>query len=116
MQGTKNKVFDYGFFQIFKKSLMENVIFRAVMFQVETLAQVFSCEFCEISKTTFFTEDLWRAASIHKNYELNLCFLSKNNPLSSFKTSFKFDKNSEFSKKKNYDTKCLRFSEYFNFN
>ena len=24
----------------------------------ETLAQVFSCEFCEISKTPFFTEDL----------------------------------------------------------
>ena len=25
----------------------------------ETLAQVFSCEFCEISKSTFFTEHLW---------------------------------------------------------
>ena len=25
----------------------------------ETLAQVFSCEFCEISKNTFFTEPLW---------------------------------------------------------
>ena len=25
----------------------------------ETLAQVFSCEFCEISKNTFFTEHLW---------------------------------------------------------
>ena len=25
----------------------------------ETLAQVFSCEFCEISKKTFFTEHLW---------------------------------------------------------
>ena len=24
-----------------------------------TLAQVFSCEFCEISKTPFFTEQLW---------------------------------------------------------
>ena len=24
----------------------------------ETLAQVFSCEFCEISKNTFFTEHL----------------------------------------------------------
>ena len=28
-----------------------------------TLAQVFSCEFCEISKNTFFTERLWMAAS-----------------------------------------------------
>ena len=29
----------------------------------ETLAQVFSCEFCEISKNTFFTELLWATAS-----------------------------------------------------
>ena len=25
--------------------------------------QVFSCEFCEISKNTFFTEHLWTSAS-----------------------------------------------------
>ena len=30
-----------------------------------TLAQAFSCEFCEISKNTFFTEHLWTAASAH---------------------------------------------------
>ena len=30
----------------------------------ETLAQVFSCEFCEISKNTFFTEHLWTTASV----------------------------------------------------
>ena len=29
----------------------------------ETLAQVFSREFCEISKNTFFTEHLWATAS-----------------------------------------------------
>ena len=29
----------------------------------ETLAQVVSCEFCEISKNTFFTEHLWTTAS-----------------------------------------------------
>ena len=29
----------------------------------ETLAQVFSCEFCETSKSTFFTEHLWTTAS-----------------------------------------------------
>ena len=28
----------------------------------ETLAQLFSCEFCEISKITFFTEHLWTTA------------------------------------------------------
>ena len=30
----------------------------------ETLAQVFSCEFCEIFKSTFFTEHLQATASI----------------------------------------------------
>ena len=29
----------------------------------ETLEQAFSCEFCEISKNTFFTEQLWTTAS-----------------------------------------------------
>ena len=28
----------------------------------ETLAQVFTCGFCEISKNSFFTEHLWAAA------------------------------------------------------
>ena len=28
-----------------------------------TLAQVLSCEFCEISKNTFFTEHFWMTAS-----------------------------------------------------
>ena len=30
----------------------------------ETLAQVFSCEFCKISKNTIFTEHLWMTASM----------------------------------------------------
>ena len=30
----------------------------------ETLAQVFSCEFCEVSKNTFSTEHLWATASL----------------------------------------------------
>ena len=30
---------------------------------IETLARVFSCEFCEIFKNTFFTEHLWATAS-----------------------------------------------------
>ena len=32
------------------------------LFLIKTLAQVFSCEFCEISKNTFFTEHLWTTA------------------------------------------------------
>ena len=31
----------------------------------ETLAQVFSCEFCEISKNNTFIEHLWMTVSIH---------------------------------------------------
>ena len=33
------------------------------------MAQVFSCEFCEISKNTFFTEHLWTTVSEWKNFE-----------------------------------------------
>ena len=29
----------------------------------ETLAKMFSCEFCEVVKNTFFTEHLWMTAS-----------------------------------------------------
>ena len=31
----------------------------------ETLVQVFSCEFYEISKNTFFAEHLWTSASVY---------------------------------------------------
>ena len=34
----------------------------------ETLAQVFSCEVCEISKNIFFKEHLWATASLQKTY------------------------------------------------
>ena len=38
----------------------------------ETLAQVFSCEFCEISKNNFFTEHLWTTAPEQINKILRL--------------------------------------------
>ena len=44
----------------------------------ETLAQVFSCEFCEISKNTFFTEHLWATASLHKKRSFPLRIFSVN--------------------------------------
>ena len=34
----------------------------------ETLAQVFSCEFCEISKNIFFAEHIWTTASNKVNH------------------------------------------------
>ena len=41
----------------------ENTCARVSLLK-ETLAQVFSCEFCEISTNTFFTEHLWATASV----------------------------------------------------
>ena len=48
----------------------------------ETLAQVFSYEFCEISKNTFFTEHLWTTASVQtglsqRKSNLRLTFFSQ---------------------------------------
>ena len=41
--------------------LCQSLFFNKV---AETLAQAFSCEFCEISKNTFLTEHLWANVSI----------------------------------------------------
>ena len=58
-------------------------------FKKEALAQVFSCECCEISKNTFFTEHVWKTTSIirqynfasvlvlNKKYEICICIFSK---------------------------------------
>ena len=46
------------------QSLYFNKVAGACNFiKIEALAQVFSCEFCEISKNTFFTEHIWATAS-----------------------------------------------------
>ena len=47
-----------------KKSVRRNFTkFTENFIKKETLAHVFSCEFCEISKNTFFTENLQTTAS-----------------------------------------------------
>ena len=53
-----------------KKSVLRNFLKfigkhlrQSLFFKKETLAQVFSCEFCEICENTFFTEYLWVNAS-----------------------------------------------------
>ena len=43
------------------KRLCQSLFFN----KKETLAQVFSCDFCEISKNTFFIEHLWTTASLY---------------------------------------------------
>ena len=46
----------------------------------ESMAQVFSCEFCEISTNTFFTEHLWAIASekLLSNVLLFSCWTDNN--------------------------------------
>ena len=39
----------------------------------ETLAQLFSCEFCEVFKNTVFQEHLWTTASIVRNDRALVC-------------------------------------------
>ena len=41
-----------------------SILMACNFIEIETLAQVFSCEFCEISKDTFFTEYVWATASM----------------------------------------------------
>ena len=47
----------------------------------ETLAQVFSREFCEISKSTFFTEHLQATASVNAIFDFCDYFKSLNDAL-----------------------------------
>ena len=54
------------------KHLFQSLVFNkvaglrsATLLKKETLAQVFSCEFCEIFKNTFFTEHIWTTASVY---------------------------------------------------
>ena len=49
------------------KHLCYSLFFNKV-FKKETLAQVFSCEFCEISKNSLFTEYLWATVLILWTY------------------------------------------------
>ena len=41
----------------------KNTCAESLFIKEETPAQVFSCEFCEISKNTFFTEHLHKTTS-----------------------------------------------------
>ena len=41
------------------KTISKGVSGACKFIKKEALAQVFSCEFCELFKNTFFTEHLW---------------------------------------------------------
>ena len=57
----------------------------------ETLTQVFSCEFCIISKNTFFTEHLWTTALHIKHYYKHYLINSKMWSLKDGKTQTYFE-------------------------
>ena len=52
LEVTDKIYFCFAIIKLFKHSIKK-----------EALTQMFSCEFCEISKNTFFTEHLWVTAS-----------------------------------------------------
>ena len=64
----KNSVLG-NFAKFIGKHLCQSLFFDKVTFLrpatllTETLAQMLSCEFCEVSKNTFFTEDLRKTTS-----------------------------------------------------
>ena len=62
--------------------LQENTCARASflikgwgLIKKETLTQVFTCEFCEISKNTFLTEHLRKTASILIWFQIRLLYV-----------------------------------------
>ena len=57
-------------FMLLVKSRYDSVACNFV--KKEILAEAFSCEFCQISKNTFFTEHLWTIASIYMGWHCNL--------------------------------------------
>ena len=63
-----------GVLRNFPKSTAKHLC-QSLFIKKETLAHVFSCEFCEISKNTFYKEHLWATASVQNVYyiKINLC-------------------------------------------
>ena len=51
-------------------------LFNIKLYLKETLAQVFSCEFCEIFKNTFFTEHHWTTAPA-QGFSFEFCEIFK---------------------------------------
>ena len=70
-----------GFLKNFHKIRRKTPVPEACKFiKKEALTQVFSCEICEISKNTYFTEHLWTNASeypLDTGRKLNVHKMSK---------------------------------------
>ena len=61
-----------NFAKLTGKHLCQSLLFKNVDIEKENLAQVFSCEFCEVFKNTFFTEHFEMTASASTNYSWKL--------------------------------------------
>ena len=64
------KPFYFNKYYLFQNKIyyLDNIYFCFAIIHTikeEALAQIFFCEFCEIVKYTFFTEDFWATASKH---------------------------------------------------
>ena len=77
-QSCMKKVFLRNFAKFTGKHLCQSLFFNKVaglrlqacnFIKKKTLEQVFSYEFCKISKNTFFTELFWTTASVCKSNE-----------------------------------------------
>ena len=71
-----------NFAKFTEKHLFQSLFFNKVAglepatFKKETLAQVFFCEFCEISKSTFFKEHLWTTVSVYDRCALSVALFN----------------------------------------
>ena len=69
------------------KHLYHSLFFNKVAGRKATLAQVFFCEFCEISINTFFTEHLWATASVQVVMKFGTLKIQLENTNSSWKNN-----------------------------
>ena len=97
------KVVLVNFAKFTGKHLCQNLFFNKVavlrpagLLEKETLAQVFSCEFCEINKNNFFTEH-FHATDFTTNVTF-LYFLKTSENCKSFKGLKKFNIGSKWGK------------------
>ena len=66
-----NRLYSRIYLHLIQPLYIYNLAWPATLLKKESLAQVFSCEFCEISKNTFLTEHLWwLLLEIHFNLAL----------------------------------------------
>ena len=101
----------WKFLKIHRKTAMPQPLFYKAVLQIcfikpqacnfikkETLALVFSYEFCEISQNSFFTEHLWTTASVKTYFQFSwyqscryeTVLTSSSNILTNFRSSFLF--------------------------